>query len=102
VDTIDLINGAVNLRAALETAKQNLQTTIAQAQTAIQTATDAVNQAQADSTAADQALHDDLLPPPDGGGPALVLDLTVEPPTAVMYTAVDPDSWTVTPIRVAG
>jgi hypothetical protein len=46
---------------------------------------------------ANQNVHDDLA----ANGPCIVVDNTTSPPTALMYTAVDPDSFTATPVRVA-
>jgi hypothetical protein len=96
MDILELINEAESFRAALEVAKQNLLSVMSQAQSAIAAATADVNQAQADSAAADQALHDVLT------SPKCTVDVTTTPPTVTLYSAVDPDSWTKTELDVVG
>ena len=71
------------------------------ATSSLSTAVQAVQNAQDALAAANKALHDDLLPAPAGNGPALVFDDTIDPPTAVVYSAADPDTYTATPVRVA-
>ena len=44
-----------------------------------------------------QAIHDDLV----ANGPCCIVDNSTSPPTATIYTPVDPDSFAATPVRVA-
>lgn len=84
--TRDLIEVALQAQTAFDAARQQASQAAGQLQ-----------QAQANLTAANQALHDDLAQ----NGPAVVVDDTVTPPEVTLYAAVDPDSWSATTIRVA-
>jgi hypothetical protein len=86
VTTHELIQAALQAQADFDTAQSTLQT-----------ATAAMQAAQAALQSANQALHDDLA----ANGPAVIVDDTTMPATVTMYTAVDPDSWHATNIRVA-
>lgn len=77
--TDDLINAAIQAKADLDAAVGNLKT------------------AQAAWDTARIALHDDLA----ANGPALHVDGSTTPPTYTIYTAVDPDGFSATPIRSA-
>jgi hypothetical protein len=86
MSTHDLIQAALDAQTAFDAAQATMKS-----------ASQALQQAQANLTAANQALHDDLA----ANGPAAIVDETTTPATVTMYTAVDPDSWQATEIRVA-
>jgi hypothetical protein len=85
-DTKTLIDSALAARANLDAAIADS----ARANLAKQAAEQALQ-------VADQALHDDLT----ANGPALTVDTSVTPPVAVVYTAVEPDTWKSEEIRIA-
>lgn len=86
MNTIDLIHAALQ-------AKETFDRATTDAQAAAQALRDAALALQQ----ANQTLHDDL----DANGPCVVIDDTASPPTVLLYTAADPDSYAVTEIRVA-
>jgi hypothetical protein len=73
------------------------KTAFDQAQAAMQQAGADLQAAQDNLTAANQALHDDL----SANGPCVVVDTTTTPATCIMYSALDPDTYLATEIRVA-
>ena len=87
MDTYDLIQAALTAKDAYDAA-----TGIAS------TAATALQNAAATLTAANQALHDDLAQ----NGPALLRDTDPSATEATLYAALDPDTYSATPIRVVG
>jgi hypothetical protein len=87
MDTGELIDAALEAKAAFDAATTNANVSIANLQQAAQAL-----------TAANQALHDDL----SANGPAVRLDNSATPPAVTLYTPVDPDTYAATPVRVAG
>jgi hypothetical protein len=81
-----LIDAALAAKDAFQNATDN-------ANTAAQTLRDAA----ASVTQANQMLHDDLA----ANGAYASVDTTVTPPTVVLYAAVDPDTYSATPIRTS-
>jgi hypothetical protein len=86
VSTRDLIEAALAARAAYD------QAVAATGQTS-QSTQDAFTALKA----ASQAVHDDLA----ATGPCCIIDDESDPPMVTMYNALKPDSFLVTPIRVA-
>jgi len=86
MNTYDLIMAALEAKSAYD-----------QAVGAAQAAAAALSQAQSVLAAANQALHDDLA----ANGPAVIVDETSTPPAVTLYAAVDPDTYSATPLRVA-
>ena len=85
--TRELIEAALQAQTDYDTAASNM----AAATTALQNAKVALADAN-------QAVHDDLA----ANGPAVIVDESVDPITVTLYTAAEPDTFTATPIRVAG
>jgi len=86
MNTVDLINAALDAKKAFDTATVNAQA-----------AADILRNAIAALKTANQALHDDL----DVNGPCVVVDDSTTPPVVTLYMAVDPDTYSANEIRIA-
>jgi hypothetical protein len=86
MDTSDLIAAALAAKSQFESASADMGTAAAVLRSAADTL-----------AAANQALHDDLA----ANGPAAEIDEFATPIKITLYTAVDPDTYAATPIRVA-
>jgi hypothetical protein len=84
--TKDLIEAAKQAKADWEAAKQ-----------AASTAAQRLRDCETALAEAELALHDDL----EANGPAVVIDDETDPVTVYVYSAADPDTYSVKEIRVA-
>jgi hypothetical protein len=80
----DLYDAAIAAKSAVDTATAN-----------VQSAGQALQQAQANLTAANQAFHDDL----SANGAWGKMDTSQTPPVFIVCTPVDPDTWSSITVR---